>query len=68
MFDTLADTPDRVEIRDAVRAICDRFDDHYWAEKDRTHSFPFEFAKAIADGGWLGIAMPTEYRRAQGSA
>jgi acyl-CoA dehydrogenase len=61
MFDTLADTPDRVEIRDAVRAICDRFDDEYWAEKDRTHSFPHEFAKAIADGGWLGIAMPQEY-------
>jgi acyl-CoA dehydrogenase len=61
MFDTLADTPERVEIRDAVRAICNKFDDAYWSEKDRTHSFPFEFAKAIADGGWLGIAMPAEY-------
>ena len=61
MFETLADTPERAEIRDAVRAICDQFDDTYWAEKDRTHSFPFEFAKAIADGGWLGIAMPDEY-------
>src|SRR3974377_1171472 len=60
MFETLADTPERAEIRDAVRAICNRFDDTYWAEKDRTHSFPFEFAKAIADGGWLRIAMPTE--------
>jgi acyl-CoA dehydrogenase len=54
MFDTLADTPDRV-------AICNKFDDNYWAEKDRTHAFPFEFARAIADGGWLGIAMPTQY-------
>jgi len=61
MFEPLADTPEREAIRDAVRAICDRFDDAYWAEKDRTHSFPFEFAKAIAEGGWLGIAMPTEY-------
>ena len=61
MFETLADTPERAEIRDAVRAICNKFDDTYWSEKDRTHSFPFEFAKAIADGGWLGIAMPTEY-------
>jgi acyl-CoA dehydrogenase len=61
MFETLADTPERAEIRDAVRAICNKFDDTYWAEKDRTHSFPFEFAKAVADGGWLGIAMPTEY-------
>jgi acyl-CoA dehydrogenase len=61
MFETLADTPERAEIRDAVRVICNKFDDTYWAEKDQTHSFPFEFAKAIADGGWLGIAMPTEY-------
>ena len=45
MFETLADTPERAEIRDAVRAICNKFDDTYWAEKDRTHSFPFEFAK-----------------------
>jgi acyl-CoA dehydrogenase len=61
VFEALANTPDRVEIRDAIRAICDRFDDEYWSEKDRTHSFPFEFAKAIAEGGWLGIAMPEEY-------
>ncbi len=60
-FDPLCDTPDRAAIRDAVRAICDRFDDSYWAEKDRTHSFPHEFANAIAEGGWLGIAMPTQY-------
>jgi acyl-CoA dehydrogenase len=56
-----ADTPDRQAIRDAVRAICDRFDDEYWREKDETASFPFEFSAAIAEGGWLGIAMPEEY-------
>src|SRR3974390_2915674 len=61
MFDTLADTPEHVAIRDAVRAICNKFDDDYWAEKDRTHAFPFEFAKAIAGGGWVGIAMPGEF-------
>ena len=60
-FDPLCDTPDRAAIRDAVRAICDRFDDTYWTEKDRTHSFPHEFAAAVAEGGWLGIAMPVEY-------
>jgi acyl-CoA dehydrogenase len=60
-FEPLASTPERAAIRDAIRAICDRFDDAYWAEKDRTHSFPHEFAKAIAEGGWLGIAMPAEY-------
>jgi acyl-CoA dehydrogenase len=60
-FDGLATTEERAAIRDAVRAICDRFDDAYWAQKDRDHAFPHEFARAIAEGGWLGIAMPTEY-------
>jgi acyl-CoA dehydrogenase len=59
--EALANTPERVELREAVRAICDQFDDHYWGECDRTHTFPHAFAKAIAEGGWLGIAMPTEY-------
>jgi acyl-CoA dehydrogenase len=60
-FDPLCDDPDRTAIRDAIRAICDQFDDTYWLEKDRTHTFPHEFANAIAEGGWLGIAMPEEY-------
>jgi acyl-CoA dehydrogenase len=61
LFEPLAMTPELAEIRDAVRSICDGFDDGYWSEKDRSHSFPHEFAKAIAEGGWLGIAMPVEY-------
>ena len=60
-FEAHADTPERVALREAVREICDRFDDDYWGRLDRTHTFPHEFAKAIADGGWLGIAMPVEY-------
>jgi acyl-CoA dehydrogenase len=60
-FEALANTPDRMALREAVRDICDRFDDDYWARLDRTHTFPFEFSKAIAEGGWLGIAMPAEY-------
>ncbi len=60
-FEALANTPDRVALREAIRQICDRFDDEYWGELDRTHTFPFEFSQAVADGGWLGIAMPTEY-------
>jgi acyl-CoA dehydrogenase len=45
-------------LREAVRAICDRFDDDYWSALDRSHTFPHAFANAIAEGGWLGIAMP----------
>jgi acyl-CoA dehydrogenase len=60
-FEPLAVTPDQVEISTAIRSLCDKFDDDYWAEKDRNHQFPYEFAKAIAEAGWLGIAMPTEF-------
>ncbi len=60
-FSALADTDERVALREAIEAICDRFDDAYWSELDRTHRFPFEFSAAIAEGGWLGIAMPEEY-------
>ena len=61
IFEALANTPERREIRDHIRVICDGFDDAYWAEKDKTHSFPHEFAAAIAAGGWNGIAMPEAY-------
>lgn len=60
-LEAYADTEDRVAIRDAVKAICDRFDDEYWRAIDKEHRFPFEFTQAIAEGGWLGIAMPEEY-------
>jgi acyl-CoA dehydrogenase len=61
MQEALANTPERQAVRDAVRAICDRYDDDYWGELDRTHTFPHEFCRDIAAGGWLGIAMPAEY-------
>ena len=61
LFEPSADTPEREAIRDGVRAICDQFDDDYWSQKDQSGDFPFEFSQAIADGGWLGIAMPPEF-------
>src|SRR4051812_38705551 len=47
-------------IRDAVSRICARFDDAFWLTHDREHRFPHEFYRAIADAGWLGIAMSEE--------
>ena len=61
LTEALCATSDQRQIRDSVRAICDRFDDTYWAQKDRDHEFPTDFARAIAEGGWLGIAMPVEH-------
>jgi acyl-CoA dehydrogenase len=55
---TFALTPEQLEIREAVVRLCARFDDGYWLKKDETGEFPHEFHAAMADGGWLGIAMP----------
>jgi acyl-CoA dehydrogenase len=48
-------------IRDSVRKVCDLFDDEYWSRCDQEKTFPFEFHKAMADAGWLGITMPEEF-------
>ena len=49
------------EIREAVLKICSRFGDDYWLAKDRDGGFPLDFHRAMADAGWLGIAMPEAY-------
>lgn len=49
------------EIREAILRICARFGDDYWLAKDGDGGFPDEFHRAIAEGGWLGIAMPEAY-------
>ena len=54
-------TSEQQAIRDSVHKICAAFDDDYWLERDRTGEFPSDFCQAIADGGWLGIAMPEEF-------
>ena len=51
-------TPEQEAIRDAVGRICAKYDDAYWLAHDRDGGFPEDFVKDIADGGWLGIAMP----------
>ena len=48
------------EIKAAVEKSCSRFDDEYWRETDATGTFPEAFVKEMADGGWLGVAMPEE--------
>ncbi len=51
-------TPEQAAIRAEVARLCARFDDGYWLERDRTAEFPHDFHAAMAEGGWLGIAMP----------
>ena len=49
------------QIRDSILKLCARFDDAYWLERDRTGEFPHELHAALAEAGWLGIAMPADY-------
>src|SRR5467141_1706979 len=58
---TYALTADQQEIRAAVMRQCERFGDDYWLKKDTEGEFPHEFHRAMAEGGWLGIAMPEAY-------
>jgi acyl-CoA dehydrogenase len=51
-------TEDQQSIRDAVLEFCGRFSAEYWLEGDDQGAFPHDFHKAMADSGWLGIAMP----------
>jgi acyl-CoA dehydrogenase len=44
-----------------VRELASRFDDDYWLERDRDHEFPWDFYNAVAEAGWLGIAIPREH-------
>ena len=48
-------------IRDAVRKVCADYPDEYWAQKDSDHEFPWDFYNAMADSGWIGIAIPEAY-------
>ena len=56
-----APNPDHEEIRAGIRRLCADFDDDYWRERDETKTYPIEFHRAIAENGWLGINVPTEY-------
>ncbi len=54
-------SPEQTAIREAVTKLCARFDPQYWLERDRSGEFPHEFHSAIAQAGWLGIAMPQAF-------
>ena len=52
---------DHRAIRDGVSAVVRSFDDEYWLARDEDGEFPRAFHTAMAQAGWLGITMPTEY-------
>ena len=54
-------TPEQQSIREAVKDLCTRFPESYWRERDTDGVFPHAFYGAMAEAGWLGIAIPEAY-------
>ena len=54
-------TPEQESIREAVKSLCDHFPESYWRERDTDGVFPHAFYNAMAEAGWLGLAIPEEY-------
>jgi len=54
-------TDDQLAIQESILRLCAKYDDDYWFDRDHDGQFPEAFVKDVADGGWLGIAMPEEY-------
>ncbi|MGB3290852.1 MAG: acyl-CoA dehydrogenase family protein [Burkholderiaceae bacterium] len=46
---------------EGVESLCSHYTDDYWLERDRDGQYPHDFHQALAQAGWLGIAMPEEY-------
>jgi acyl-CoA dehydrogenase len=54
-------TSDQETIKREIEKLCAAFGDDYWREQDLAAAFPEAFYRAVAEAGWLGIAMPEAY-------
>ena len=54
-------TEEQDAIREGVSRITSAYGDEYWRTTDETGTFPEAFVADMAEGGWLGAAMPEEY-------
>ena len=52
---------DHQELREAILRQCLQFGDEYWLARERDATFPEAFYRAMAEAGWLGVAMPVAY-------
>ena len=49
------------EIRQSVRALCERFGEDYWLEMDRENGYPTDFVAELTRAGFLGVLIPEEF-------
>jgi acyl-CoA dehydrogenase len=60
-METTGFTEEQLTVREAVAAVCSKFPNEYWRERDETSTDPKEFHAALAKDGWLGIALPEAF-------
>ncbi len=49
------------EIREAVRALCHKYDSAYWQKVDEERGYPDDFVRALTQAGWMAALIPQEY-------
>lgn len=49
------------EVREAARKLARKFPLSYWRGCDKDALYPWDFVKAFAKAGWMGVLMPEEY-------
>jgi acyl-CoA dehydrogenase len=52
---------DHLDIREAVRRICEKFPGAYWRDLEAREAYPTEFVTALTQSGFLGALIPEEY-------
>lgn len=59
-METSAFTDTQLAVREAITPVCSQFPSTYWQERDQSQTDPSDFHAALAQGRWLGIALPEE--------
>ena len=49
------------DLREAVRALCAKFDSAYWQKIDAARGYPEAFVDELTRAGWLAAMIPAEY-------
>lgn len=58
LMQTASFTPTQLTVREGIQALCAQFPNSYWQSHDQSETDPTDFHAALAEGGWLGIALP----------
>ena len=52
---------DLLQIRDAVRKLCQTFGEDYWKDLDQSREYPTAFVQKLTAEGFLGCLIPEQY-------